>query len=82
MVHDMSITIRAVHLRGADNVEADRLSRHLSSHEDKRDKSVLRQEIATLLFGVWGSPWVDLFAANDNAKVHVFCSQTAESLAC
>ncbi len=80
-----SIAIRAVHLSGADNVEADILSRRPSSRQGKLDSSVewsLDQETANLLFQVWGSPAADLFATAANAKVLVFYSWTAEPSAC
>ncbi len=77
---DRSITIQAVHLSGADNVEADTLSRRPSSRQVKLDSSVewsLDQETAILLFQVWGSPAADLYTTAANAKVPVFYSRTA-----
>ncbi len=53
-----SITIGAVHLSGTDNVEADTLSRRHSTRQAKLDSVEewsLDQELANLLFQVWGS---------------------------
>ncbi len=42
----------------------------------------LDQELAKLLFWMWGSPVADLFATAANAKVPVFYSRTVEPSAC
>ncbi len=81
-----SIKMQAVHLSGADNVEADRLSCRCRIRQDKLDSSVewsLDQELVNLLFCVCvGSPTVDLFVTAANAKVPAFYSQIAEPSAC
>ena len=82
---DRLITIRAVHLSGADKVKADTLFRRPSNRQTKLESLVewsLDQELANLLFQMWGSPVADLFTTAVDAKVPVFYSRTAEPSVC
>ncbi|KAM7152738.1 uncharacterized protein RBU57_012764 [Macrochelys suwanniensis] len=56
IAHD--ICLKAFHLLGARNTQADRLSRDFSQREWS-----LHLEVAHQLFRVWGTPQMDLFAA-------------------
>jgi len=78
------LTLSAVHIAGADNCLADRLSR--PGRPVKRDlfKSTewaLSQEIANQIFQRWGTPTVDLFATRENRKVPAFYSRAPDPLA-
>ena len=72
-----SITLQAAHLAGADNLQADALSRPEAQSRRDRFKSVewsLDQDVADRLFLRWGTPVLDLFATHLNTKVPQFCS--------
>ncbi|KAF7238272.1 Enzymatic polyprotein [Varanus komodoensis] len=63
------IMMLAVHLAGTDNVEADALSRQMSTtHEWELDRVVCNQ-----LFQLWGQPDIDLFATRSNRVCELFC---------
>ncbi len=79
-----NISLTAVHISGCDNVEADRLSRHRVEHPRHLERSTewsLDQEIANLLFDLWGLPIVDLFATRLNTKVEAFYARLPDPLA-
>ncbi len=59
--------------------KADRLSHHPSTCQDNLDRSLewsLEQGVANLLFRVFGSPWVDMFATGANAMAPLFYTRT------
>ena len=64
-----SITLRAVHLPGEDNVLADLLSRTEADHKEWP----LHNRVTDRLCKLWGRPHVDLFASRQNAKLPTFC---------
>jgi hypothetical protein len=79
-----NLTLWAVHIAGADNTLADKLSRPNQVLTRDLFKSVeweLSQSIANLIFTHWGTPWVDLFATRANRKVPTFCSRVPDPLA-
>ncbi|KAF7245960.1 Enzymatic polyprotein [Varanus komodoensis] len=66
-----NITLVAVHLAGTENVEADTLSRQMSTtHEWELDKQLCEE-----LFRLWGYPDVDLFATQQNSLCALYCSR-------
>ena len=78
------VTVTAVHVAGADNVQADSLSRDgLPFPRDilKSTEWSLLQSVADRIFQRWGRPDVDLFATRRNRKVACFCSCIPEHLA-
>ncbi|KAF7246596.1 Tyrosine recombinase XerD [Varanus komodoensis] len=66
----------AVHLAGTDNVEADALSRQMSTtHKWELDRVVCNQ-----LFQLRGQPDIDLFATRLNRLYGLFCSRVGLGL--
>ena len=79
------ITLRVVHLSGADNLDADRLSRQLSVQQLCLERSVewsLDLGITQRLFDIQGSPAIDLFATGANAIAPRFYSRASDPAAC
>lgn len=64
------IQLIPVHVPGAQNWEADRLSRRASNTEWE-----LQPRWARLLFAAWGTPMIDLFASPWNRQLPIFCSR-------
>jgi hypothetical protein len=81
------VSIRAVHIAGADYVVPDRLSRPLHGPlAPVRDRFLsvewsLDQGVALQLYQLWGTPVIDLFATVSNRKVDRFCSLLPHPLA-
>ena len=78
------VTVKAVHVAGADNVQADALSRE--GHALPRNLLMstewsLSQTVANKLFRLWGLPDVDLFATRQNRKLDCFRSLFPDALA-
>ncbi|KAM7161048.1 uncharacterized protein RBU57_010945 [Macrochelys suwanniensis] len=69
IAHDISL--RAFHLPGINNSQADCLSRVFSSQHEWS----LHSEVTGQLFRAWGTPRVDLFATRQNRRCHQFCSR-------
>ncbi|XP_054834143.1 BTB/POZ domain-containing protein 9 isoform X1 [Eublepharis macularius] len=66
-----SVWLRAVHIPGVENLQADQLSR---LHRDVHEWS-LRDKYLVPIFSMWGFPELDLFATLDNRKAHRYCSR-------
>ncbi|XP_078497067.1 uncharacterized protein LOC144753171 [Lissotriton helveticus] len=64
------VTLVAQHLAGSLNARADELSRRCMMDHEWR----LNSDVAQGLFQRWGEPWLDLFAAEENAQCHQFCA--------
>ena len=82
---DRDITLRVVHLSGADNVDADRFSQQLLERYLCLQISVewsLDLDIVHCLFKIWGSPVIDLFTTRANVKALRFYSRTSDPSAC
>ena len=78
------VTVRAVHVAGADNVQADVLSREGQVQVRNVSKSTewsLAQSVIDKVFRRWDLPDVDLFATRLNRKVDCFCSLLPDALA-
>lgn len=71
------INLRATHLAGRLNLQADALSRGLRNENEWE----LSQPWANLVFDLFGRPFVDLFATHRNAKLPTFCSRFHHPLA-
>ena len=72
---DRGITLLAVHLAGANNIDPDLLSRQLTNRQLRLENSVewsLDQGVANLLFCVCGNPIVDLFTPGPMRKCLFF----------
>ncbi|KAJ1176911.1 hypothetical protein NDU88_002178 [Pleurodeles waltl] len=67
---DHQICLIAYHFAGVLNVRADGLSRHFSIDHEWR----LHPDLVLHIFGMWGTPQVDLFATQENAHCPLFCS--------
>ena len=67
------ISLRAVHIKGVDNVVADSLSRFFPSFQEMQLTRVIFQAICRR----FGRPWVDLFASPHNAQLRRFCARTS-----
>lgn len=65
-----SITLRASHRAGVDNLLADFLSRHRADPTEW----ALSRKVARGIFRLWGTPQIDLFANADNHLCPAFCS--------
>ncbi|XP_024071350.2 uncharacterized protein LOC112117576 [Terrapene carolina triunguis] len=69
IAHDISL--RAAHLPGVRNMQADRLSRVFSPQYEWS----LLSEVTHRLFQEWGTPQIDLFATRWNQRCPQFCSR-------
>ena len=64
------ITLRAYHVKGCDNAQADKLSRHFNIHTEW----ALRQQVFDKLCTIFTIPHIDLFATRINAKLASYVS--------
>ncbi len=75
---DRGITLLAVHLAGANNIDPDLLSRQLTNRQLRLENSVewsLDQGVANLLCCVWGNPIIDLFTPGSMRKYLFFSAE-------
>jgi hypothetical protein len=72
--NNKSVTLRAIHIAGKKNFLADALSRgKVVPTEWTLDQTVVNQ-----VFQVWGSPMIDMFASQYNARLPLYCSRQME----
>jgi hypothetical protein len=71
---ERDITLRAIHLRGKDNILADRLSRTFADPLEWQ----LNPQVVWRVCQVWGAPLIDLFASQQNHQFPVFCSRVQD----
>ena len=68
--HDIHVAIRARHIPGCLNVIADRLSWH--NYQPIATEWSLHPEVVKLIFRLWGTPVVDMFATIHNTHLPQF----------
>lgn len=72
----LNITPVATHLPGSENTIADAVSRGaLSLHE-----LCVTMTLLLSVFGMWGTPEIDVFVSAKNKKCHLFCSRGGSNL--
>jgi hypothetical protein len=64
-------TVQAVHIRGLENVRADRLSRRFVNPLEWQLKPSVVKEI----FNRWDRPLIDLFASSQNCQLPTYCTK-------
>ena len=72
------ITLSAIHIKGCDNVKADRLSRNV----DCSSEWALRSHVFNDLCAVFGTPRADIFATRINAQLPSYVSWKPDPGAC
>lgn len=70
LAEESFLSLSAVHIKGAENVKADFLSRHSLL----RSEWSLNKQVFRMIVDLWGSPEIDLFATRKNRQVEKFCS--------
>ena len=74
----LSVTLLPAFVPGDLNVLADRLSRR---DQTLKKEWTLHCEVCLQLWALWGTPFVDLFATKDNARLNRFVSPVRDSRA-
>ena len=73
------IVLKAAHIPGKRNILADHLSR--GGSRAKTTEWSLCQEIVKIIFDIFTTPNIDLFATKENRKLQIYCSPFPDPLA-